>query len=76
MEPQQLAKDMHTMTLDTTKKALAAATKAFTKLPSATNWNTLHEAMEAHQNAHFEAKHIEAYAKFIEQGAAANGLTF
>jgi hypothetical protein len=59
-----------------TQKALTKATKAFAKLPSATNWNLLHEAMEAHQNAHFEAKHIAAYAKFIEQGAAANGLTF
>jgi hypothetical protein len=67
---------MHTMTLDTTKKALAAATKAFTKLPSATNWNALHEAMEAHQNAHFEAKTCAAYAKFIEQSAATNDLSF
>ena len=58
------------MTLTDTQKALTAATKAFAKLPSATNWNLLHEAMEAHQNAHFEAKQLAMHNAFYAKSIA------
>jgi hypothetical protein len=38
-------------TTDTTKKALAAAHKAYAASPSATNWQRLIKAMEEHQEA-------------------------
>ena len=55
------------MTLDTTKKALTAATKAFAKLPSATNWKALEAAMYAHQEAHQQAQVAAMYVKVISQ---------
>lgn len=55
------------MTLAATKKALAAATKAFAATPSATNWKALEHAMYAHQEAHqlarLEAMHSKVYAQ-------------
>lgn len=44
------------MTLAATKKALAAATKAFAANPSATNWGELNRAMALHQATHYAAK--------------------
>ena len=43
------------MTLAATKKALAAATKAFAATPSATNWKALEHAMYAHQLAYAQS---------------------